>query len=56
MGEITDLILEGVLCECCGGMVEDEIIEAAGGSVSEGGTSITGPGFPLKCESCEEEK
>ena len=40
MGDITELILEGVLCQECGGLMED-IEEDFGG-----------PGYPQTCEEC----
>lgn len=39
MGEVTDMILDGTLCDECGGMVGDEP-EAVG--------------FPRRCEDCEQ--
>ena len=38
MGEVTDMILSGILCEECGGMAGDEPEEV---------------GYPRKCEDCE---
>jgi hypothetical protein len=42
MGEITELILEGVLCETCGDYIDNDDI----------------PGHPVKCAEClrKEEK
>lgn len=37
MGEVTDLILEGVLCEVCGSVVNAD---------------FSGDGFPCMCPSC----
>jgi hypothetical protein len=37
LGEITEMILKGILCEECGGLVGDEL-EAVG--------------YPRKCDSC----
>jgi len=36
MGDIADMMIEGVLCEECGGYIEDE----------------DAPGHPRKCEGC----
>lgn len=46
MGEISDLVLEGVLCECCGGLMEDLCVEG-----SE--ELLPGPGHPRLCPDCE---
>ena len=42
MGEITEMILEGILCQICGvfmGEDEDEPFEA--------------PGYPVTCKECK---
>lgn len=39
MGQITEMILEGILCQCCGVYMDCD--EA--------------PGYPVTCEDCEEE-
>lgn len=39
MGEISEMILEGILCDECGGLVGDEPESV---------------GYPRKCEGCEE--
>lgn len=41
MGEMVEMVMEGVLCECCGVFVGDEESDP--------------PGHPLRCEDCEEE-
>ena len=42
MGEITDMILKGFLCQECGGVVEDSLEEV--------------PGYPVTCEDCKPKK
>lgn len=37
MGETTEMILEGILCESCGVFIDD-----------------ANPGYPRRCEDCEE--
>lgn len=48
MGEIRKLILEGILCDTCFGLIEDILptINDEGGHLQEG------PGYPRSCESC----
>ena len=41
MGEITEMILEGILCEVCGGLTIEENEEV--------------PGHPVTCEDCRRE-
>lgn len=43
MGDIADMILDGTLCQCCGGII-DEVIET--------GEPI---GYPTFCYDCSEE-
>lgn len=38
MGDIAEMILEGILCEDCGGLIDEE------------GTAL---GYPATCEDCE---
>lgn len=39
MGDIADAMIDGDLCESCGGYIDDE----------------GGQGFPRKCEDCKDE-
>lgn len=43
MGDIADMILDGILCENCGSYIDDDI-------------SNDGPGFPRLCEYCQAEQ
>lgn len=43
MGEIADMILDGILCQVCGGLMED---------VEPG---FNAPGHPRTCEDCLED-
>jgi len=54
MGEITDMFLDGTLCEECGALIED---------MTEGAIELPNgkwkmvkkpPGYPRKCKDCEE--
>lgn len=53
MGEISELIQDGVLCQVCGGamILEKSFIEN-GGKI-EGDKVIEVPGFPFSCEDCK---
>ena len=46
MGEIADLILDGILCEECGTIVEME----------KDTWKVVGVGYPRKCDYCAKEK
>lgn len=46
MGEITEMVLEGVLCEGCGSLMEDMI--------PRGNKKVEAPGYPRRCEDCTE--
>jgi len=37
MGDIADMVLDGVLCQYCGALMEDE----------------AGPGYPRTCRDCK---
>lgn len=52
MGDITEMILDGVLCKDCGGFVGVELIIANGGEVDKNGAITAAPGFPISC--CKE--
>lgn len=39
MGDVVEMILDGILCEVCGGYIEDDET----------------PGHPRKCEDCGDE-
>ena len=52
MGDISDLIMEGVLCEQCGCLFEDLIQHDECGKILE---TKPGPGHPRRCEDCREE-
>lgn len=48
MGEIAEMMIDGILCEDCGGFVgKDKLLDVDG-------DKITGMGMPMKCEDCEE--
>lgn len=49
MGDISKLIMEGVICERCGCLIEDLIQE---------GTDelLPGPGYPRLCDDCKGER
>jgi hypothetical protein len=46
MGEIADLILDGILCEQCGTIIELDRLTK----------KVVGVGYPRKCEDCSEEE
>lgn len=45
MGEIAEMILEGILCEQCGCVIED-LIPTVGEEL------LDAPGYPRNCEDC----
>lgn len=45
MGEITEMMLDGTLCEVCGGLMEDLVPE-------EGSELLDAPGYPRRCPDC----
>jgi len=55
MGEIRDMMEEGLLCEICGTFVGEHKIKKHGGKF-EGNTIVKSPGFPLKCGACIREE
>ena len=60
MGEIADMMLDGTLCQVCGGLMEDmspsEEELAAAPKNKEGLPIIDrkAPGHPRTCEGCQE--
>lgn len=46
MGEITEMILDGILCEQCGCIIEDLI------PTDDSEELFEGPGYPRKCKEC----
>ncbi len=46
MGEIADMILDGTLCQECGGLVYDE------GDPNEALEEEVSPGYPRTCYDC----
>jgi len=48
MGDIADMMQEGILCETCGVLMDDFCGE---GEVSEDEI----PGYPRRCDDCEDE-
>lgn len=46
MGEATDMILDGTLCEVCGSLIEDLIPD-------EGNELLESPGYPRPCDDCK---
>lgn len=49
MGDITDSVLDGTLCEDCGGIVYE-------GDPNKATKEDLSPGFPRKCKECKEEE
>ncbi|MFD2705477.1 hypothetical protein [Salibacterium lacus] len=39
MGDMADMMMDGTLCECCGGIVDDDEMTEA-------------PGYPQTCDDC----
>lgn len=54
MGEIREMMEEGVLCDECGGFVGAAKINANGGKVV-GDEILEVPGRPLTCNDCKRE-
>lgn len=42
MGEIADMILDGILCQTCGALVDEQDASASG--------------YPRDCDSCKDEE
>ena len=56
MGDITDMILDGILCEHCGCLLPDMEEGKNLGAPKEGVWSLDNlPGFPRSCPDCSEE-
>lgn len=47
MGDVSDMILEGILCQGCGVLMDDLVPEGGGKELKPG------PGYPRSCEDCE---
>ena len=47
MGEVAEMMLDGTLCQICGGLMED-LINENGDDLKEP------PGYPRTCEDCKE--
>ncbi len=43
MGDVADMMIEGILCESCGVLMDD---------ITEGSDA---PGYPRRCPSCRED-
>jgi len=43
MGEASEMIMEGILCQVCGGIMED---------ITDG--NVEAPGFPRTCKACQD--
>lgn len=52
MGDVADMMLEGVLCCECGVLIEARRFRKAGG-VLEGTALKKRPGYPVPCEDCQ---
>lgn len=48
MGEISDMMLDGTLCEGCGELMDDLVPD-------EGNELLEPPGHPRRCADCQEE-
>jgi len=49
MGDISEMIQDGILCKDCGGFIGEDLITQNGGEIDENGTIILSPGFPISC-------
>lgn len=47
VADISDMIIEGILCQECGCIMEDLIPD-------KGEQLLEGPGHPRSCEDCDE--
>jgi len=62
MGEIADMMLEGFLCQVCGGLMDDMSPtdeEMAKAPRDKKGLPIidkAGPGYPRTCAGCKEDE
>lgn len=48
MGEITEMVMEGILCECCGVFLGPEPEH----NFDKSAENFEGFGLPTKCEDC----
>ncbi len=55
MGEISESMLDGTFCDCCGVFLEEHVIKANGGKI-KGNVILEAPGFPITCEDCLQEE
>ena len=49
MGQVSEMILDGVLCQVCGELFDD--LKPASGNVL-----LPPPGYPRTCEDCKKER
>lgn len=54
MGDISEMMQDGLLCQECGGFNGVEKIKANGGEF-DGQNIIKSPGFPITCHDCKRE-
>ncbi len=54
MGDISEMIQDGILCDDCGGFVGAAKINANGGLVN-GDKILKAPGHPITCNDCKRE-
>ena len=47
MGEISEMVLDGTLCQICGGLMEDL-------KPDKGNELLDPPGYPRACPACKE--
>lgn len=52
MGEVSELIQDGILCDQCGGFIGKEKLESLGVEF-DGNDILTSPGYPISCDDCE---
>lgn len=54
MGDVADMILEGVLCQVCGGLMDDFCLPDDWPADKEP-TEQAAPGYPRTCNDCLKE-
>jgi hypothetical protein len=52
VGEVTDLMLDGVLCQCCGVYMDDLETKMIDGKEHV----INLPGYPRTCKDCKKDE
>lgn len=53
MGDASEMILDGILCQVCGVFLGEQVIKESGGKFV-GNEIVEVPGFAITCNDCED--